>query len=412
MPVPVLYLSYDGISDPLGQSQILPYLRGLASMGYSIHLVTAEKRIHPESANELKNELLREGIEWQYINYTKWPPVISTLYDIRQIKKKSRQIVKDKSIKLIHCRGYITGLVGLLFKLKKGIPFLFDMRGLFADERKESGNWNIKNPVYKTIYKWFKKKEISFFKNADYIISLTEKGKEIIRKEIIPSGLSNIEVIPCCVDMHKFDYTPFNFDIENKKKKELNIPDGSKVFTYLGSVGTWYLLDEMIEFFKLLSIQIPNSIFLFISNEPPAIIEEAIIRKGADKNRFRLTSQPSSMVPEYLSISDWGLFFILPVFSKKASSPTKLAEFLAMGIPVISNSGVGDVDNIVLNNNAGIIVKGTDNNSFDEAIQRIISYERKEPSFYRAVSEKYFDVKIGIGRYNTVYKKILEPLNF
>ena len=39
----ILYLSYDGMTDPLGQSQVLPYIIGLTKAGYSFHLVSFEK---------------------------------------------------------------------------------------------------------------------------------------------------------------------------------------------------------------------------------------------------------------------------------------------------------------------------------------------------------------------------------
>ena len=403
----VLYLSYDGISDPLGQSQVLPYLKGLAAKGFVIHLITAEKNIDLKDSIRIKQELNTYGIHWQFVHYTKKPPIISTLWDIRKIKKETKKILKEREIKLIHCRGYITGIVGLSCKLKRGIPFLFDMRGFFADERKDSGNWNIKNPIYKKVYTWFKKKEVQFFNKADHIISLTYKGKEIIQNEIIKSNSINIEVIPCCVDTKKFDYCRPELKERSKIRKELNISEEAVVFTYLGSIGTWYMLDEMIDFFKTISIKIPNAIFLFISNESPLVIEKAIERKAADKKLFRMISKPSSLVPEYLSISDWGLFFILPVFSKKASSPTKLAEFLAMGIPVITNTGVGDVDEIIEKNKAGIIVNGTDDKSYYQAVEEIQAFEKQGPDFYRAISQKYFDVEIGIEKYYSVYKRII-----
>ena len=44
-----LYLSYDGISDPLGQSQVLPYLKGLARLGHKIHLISFEKNFQINS---------------------------------------------------------------------------------------------------------------------------------------------------------------------------------------------------------------------------------------------------------------------------------------------------------------------------------------------------------------------------
>ena len=38
-----LYLSYDGMTDPLGQSQVLPYIIGLQQKGIAFTLISFEK---------------------------------------------------------------------------------------------------------------------------------------------------------------------------------------------------------------------------------------------------------------------------------------------------------------------------------------------------------------------------------
>jgi glycosyltransferase involved in cell wall biosynthesis len=406
--VQILYLSYDGINDPLGQSQVLPYLTGLAKIGYKIHLISAEKQISNRKAIQIKEVLKQKNINWNYINYTKNPPIISTLFDIWKINNKIKETLKLNQIQLIHCRGYITSLLGLYYKKKRKIPFLFDMRGFFADERKDSTNWNINNPIYYLIYKWFKKRELDFFKHADYIISLTKRGEQIIKNEITHNSNLNIEIIPCCVDLIKFDYNPIRISDTDKVRTELNIEKKAKVFTYLGSLGTWYMIDEMLQFFKKLSELIPDSIFLFITNDSEKIILEAIDRNQSQHSKFRITKQPSNKVPLYLSVSDWGLFFILPAFSKKASSPTKLAEFFAMGIPVITNSEIGDVDEIVNMNNAGIVISDFSENEINKAAKLCIDFEKQNPAYYRMISERNFDVEDGILKYSSVYKRIIK----
>ncbi len=40
----VLYTTYDGLTDPLGQSQILPYLQQLCREGYQFTILSFEKR--------------------------------------------------------------------------------------------------------------------------------------------------------------------------------------------------------------------------------------------------------------------------------------------------------------------------------------------------------------------------------
>jgi glycosyltransferase involved in cell wall biosynthesis len=401
----VMFLSYDGINDPLGQSQILPYIKGIASHGFKFVLISAEKKynhaLNPLSPEELKSF----NIQWIPLPYTKYPPVISTIFDLWKMNRLVRNIIRTNKIELIHCRGYITAIIGLHYKRKKNIPFLFDMRGLFADERKDAKNWNTNNPIYRIIYNWFKKKEIEFFTEADFTISLTKKGKEIICNEIVPLFKPKIEIIPCCVDIFKFNASR---NRRNALRNELKIPLNSIVYTYLGSLGTWYMLDEMIDFFNIINSYQPNSYFLFISNELETKIYKTIENKNGNPEKFRITRQPQNMVPDYLSVSDWGLFFILPSYSKQASSPTKLAEFLAMGIPVISNRGVGDVDEIIKTYEAGIIVNGFNTSDYETACLEITSFARKPESYYQEIANMNFSTEIAINRYTSVYQKILD----
>ena len=48
-------------------------------------------------------------------------------------------------------------------------------------------------------------------------------------------------------------------------------------------------------------------------------------------------------VPTLLPAMDVMISFILPTYARMGASLTKLAECFAMGIPVVANSGVGDV---------------------------------------------------------------------
>lgn len=400
----ILFLSYDGITDALGQSQILPYLKGLAKLGFKIHIISAEKNF--DNFNRVNYELLENGINWYPIKYYKSPPVLSTIWDIYKMFKQTKKVIKNYPIEIIHCRGYVTSIVGLKYKKKHKTGFLFDMRGFYADERAEGGLWNTKNILYLLIYNWFKRKEKEFINNADYIISLSNNGKEIICNNIVKKQLSNIEVIPCCVDLQKFNHIEFSNNIVQNIKEELNISNDAIVYTYLGSIGTWYLLDEMLKMFNAIYKQNSKSVFLFITNDLCNNINEAITRNNCNKSSIIITSKPSDLVPKYLSVSDWGLFFIKPVFSKKASSPTKLAEFLAMGIPVITNKGIGDVDEFIELTNAGILVSDFTNLEFNNTISKINTFNKQGKDFYADLAKKYFNKDDAINKYAIIYKKI------
>src|SRR5688572_19795389 len=84
----VLYLSYDGLTDSLGQSQILPYLIGLASQGFSITILSFEKehRFLSEKEN-VSRQCHDQGITWIPLRYHKNPPVLSTVYDVMTLQR-------------------------------------------------------------------------------------------------------------------------------------------------------------------------------------------------------------------------------------------------------------------------------------------------------------------------------------
>jgi glycosyltransferase involved in cell wall biosynthesis len=128
-----------------------------------------------------------------------------------------------------------------------GIKFLNDIRGFWADERVDGGMWDLRNPIYKFVYRFFKKKEDEFIIHADYNTCLTFAARtEIQNWKHIPQQPIPIEVIPCCADMELFDPANVNQEYTDQLKAELKIQEGDIIISYLGSIGGWYLTEEMI----------------------------------------------------------------------------------------------------------------------------------------------------------------------
>ncbi len=147
----ILYLTYDGLSDPLGQSQILTYLTGLNHMGHKITIVSSEKKGNEKLIESIQKDLMEKGIEWLNIPYTKSPLVLSTMYDVYKMQVACKKLCRTNNFDIVHCRSYITSLIGLLLKRKFGLKFIFDMRGFYADERIDGGMWNQSSILYKFI---------------------------------------------------------------------------------------------------------------------------------------------------------------------------------------------------------------------------------------------------------------------
>jgi len=401
----VLYMSYDGLTDQLGQSQVIPYLNKLSEHGFRIALVSCEKKSRIGDIDTIK-KILHPGIQWQYIVYTKWPPVLSTLYDVFKMHSLCSKIIhQNPSIRIVHCRSYITALSGRLLKKKHKLKFIFDMRGFYADERIDGGLWNPKQPIYGAIYRFFKKQELKFLNESDYTVSLTEAGKSEIMKWNVRKDLK-IEVIPCCTDQVFF--SPQNI-IEAEQlslQKKLGIQETDFILSYLGGMGTWYLPMEMLAFFKQLLKTKPEARFLIITTDLAEDIIKMAIQAGIPASKLIITSAKRKEVPLLLSLSKISIFFIKAVYSKKASCPTKLGETLCMGIPVICNAGVGDVDAIINENQAGIVIADFNDKSYQQAIEQIDQMLLLSKNQIREKSMPYFSLDAGAATYARIYRAL------
>jgi len=397
------------MTDPLGQSQVIPYLKGLRANGHKIWLISYEKTDRYINHKDEISSLLEENdINWLPMKYTSKPPVLSTIYDIYRLSKIAETVCDRSKINVIHCRGYISSIVGLKLKRKYGVKFLFDMRGFFADERKEGGLWNTSNIIFRKVYNYFKHKELQFFSEADYTISLTEAGKKIIHNmEGVDNNPVPIKVIPCCADLDHFSETKINASLQTELKERFKIEEGDFVLSYLGSVGTWYMLDEMLDFFKELKKDIPRSKFLFITGDDKEMIHSSAKSRDVDTEDIIVEKASRNEVPTYLSLSNTSIFFIKPVFSKQASSPTKMGELMSMGIPLVCNKGVGDVDAIMEDSKAGYMVHDFTKGEYAAAVE----YLKNMDEFYnketaRDAAEKYYSLDKGIKLYCSVYDEL------
>lgn len=406
-PKRILYLSYDGMTDPLGQSQVLPYLIRLTEHGYRYTLLSCEKPERLAKGKERIERLCTEhGIEWHPLPYTKSPPILSTMADLRRMRKLAIRLHKDSPFEAVHCRGHLPGLVGLYLKRHLGIKFIFDNRGFYADEKVDAGAWNLANPIYRTVYRYFKRKEKGMIEESDHMVCLTHAGKaDMLRWKGVSARADRITVVPCCADTEHF--SPQNGAAKSEHlRAELGIASQDVILSYLGSIGTWYMLDEMLDFFVEFRKAYPCARFLFITQDEHARIRSTAGAKGLSDDAVIIRPGARDEVPGLLALSQFSLFFIRPTYSKISSSPTKQGEIMAMGIPAICNAGVGDSDDIITGRQAGVLVKDFTTESYNHTIDQL-RRGHFDPMHIRQGANSVFSLDSGITEYLDVYRKAL-----
>ncbi|WBO20817.1 glycosyltransferase [Sphingomonas abietis] len=326
----ILYISQDGIADHIGQSQIAPYILGLAARGHDIHLISAEKDGMEPILARYRARFDAAGVRWTVVRYHK--PLLGTLRDLVAMTRAARRIARVEHISLIHCRSHPTMPVGMAVKRWTGARLLFDFRDFWADTGIAKGR-------FVPIYRFFKRLERRFIAAADHVNCLTERAAAYLRR-VYPEQQASWSVIPCCAD---FDLFRLATDA-GATRAELAIAGDATVLLYLGSIGPDYLLDRMMALFAALRGLRPDAIFLFVVNNAAETVHAAAAAAGLPREAIRVTGAPRERVPALIGAANLSVVFIRADLSKIGCSPTKLGETLACGVPVVANAGVGDLD--------------------------------------------------------------------
>ncbi|MBN2288466.1 MAG: glycosyltransferase [Candidatus Glassbacteria bacterium] len=362
----VLYISYDGLLDPLGYSQVQPYLRELGRAGVELWVLSFEKPGRLGQGREVEQvrlTLASAGVRWRRLCYHKRPAALATAWDVFRGVLAVMLLVTGKRIGIIHVRSYVAALIGLVPAALPGRRFLFDMRGFWADERVEGGLW----PAGGLLYRAFKRLERRYLARADAVVVLSERGADVLGKWLSGRKLPpQVRVVPTCVDLELF----------RPAEDPVKPPGGNGLrLIYLGSLGTWYLMQEMLAFFAVLRDRVPGSSFSILTPSDPAALRSIIAGDGIPPGaagRVAVGAVAYGQVPAALQQADCSIFFIRPSFSKQASCATKFAESLACGLPVIINAGVGDQDRRVREAGVGVVLERLDRQHYEKGVDELL----------------------------------------
>jgi glycosyltransferase involved in cell wall biosynthesis len=390
--VGVLYVSYDGMLEPLGQSQVLAYLKEIAK-DYSIHLISFEKDNYWKNSLERKQislDIASFGIHWNPLRYHKRPTSLATLWDIVAGIFIGLHLVFRYRLKIVHARSYVPSVMALIIKRFIPIKFIFDMRGFWADERVDGGLW----PKEGKLYRIAKTCEKRFLLNADHVVSLTNAAVEELKKfPYLINQTPPITVISTCANLEIFS-----------PPKTQNL---KKDFTlgYVGSIGTWYLFDEVLECFNQLLLIKPSAKLIIVNRDSHKFIFDRLTYFKIPQSSVKVVSAQHREIPNLMAQMNAGIFFIKPEFSKIASAPTKLAEFLGCGVPCLSNSGVGDMEEQLRENLIGVTVNSFDSESLKKGIEDLLNLVSDPNVSERCVNsaKKYFSLENGVKLYNQIY---------
>ena len=394
----VLYISRNGLLEPLGQSQILPYLRKIGR-NYKVILITYEKSEDWADTKGVANAFeicKKNNIFWKPKRFRPrmFQSTSGVTFMCDMIFTAAREVWKN-DCKLVHARSYIPCIAALAVNRSLGTPFVFDMRALLPEELISSGRLK-KDGLPE---KFLRYSERLCLANSSVVVSLTNAAAAHLRL-IYPKEVKNkkIAVIPTCVDLDKFSFTGSR--IASKKK-------------VYGCIGTllsgWFKVDWLSSWIETVLSNDPDASFEILTREN----REQVRRKLDPYNQFNeqlvIASKSAAEMPCALTRHSSSAMFFSAGLAKLGSSPTRMGEILATGLPIVTNSGVGDVRQIIERYNVGVIVETNSTHDMRAAYHSLKKLEQ-EPDLAarcRSAAESIFSLQSGVDEYLKIYKSIL-----
>jgi glycosyltransferase involved in cell wall biosynthesis len=391
----LLYLSYTGLAEPLGVSQVLGYLTRLAKT-HQITLVTVEK-----PADLADRALIAErrqvcdaaGIRWIPLRYHHRPRLLATAWDLLVLTGTAlREAVSGKA-DIIHARAYIPCFVAVLIGALTRTPFIFDTRAFWPEELISAGRLKRGSLLHQAIVGM----ERLCMRRAAGIVLLTRAAADHLRAR--DPGLTagkDIVSIPTCADLARFH------------------PSAAARSTgplRIGSVGTvlsgWFRVDLLFACFREIRRIAPDTVFSILSRDDPDRIRALATEHGFDAADMEITAlAPAAVAPRVRTFDALAMFFRSDA-SKLASCPTRMAEALGSGVPVICNGGIGDVRAIVSDHRVGMLVDAEEHMAAAVAgLDRVLA-DPNLPDRCRRTAEDLFSTDAGARDYDALYARII-----
>ncbi|MEO4045281.1 glycosyltransferase family 4 protein [Hoeflea sp. CAU 1731] len=391
-----LYVTRNGLLEPLGQSQVMGYLRGL-SREYKITLITYEKDedwADREAMSSARNDCKACGIRWLPQRFRARPRFIApALSMLRMIWLVWRE-VRDGRAELIHARSYIPAAVALAVNRITGAPFIFDMRALWPEELITASRLKRDSFLHRTIIAV----ERACLKRAATVVSLTHAAAEYLRLQY-PAELlqQHIVVIPTCADLDRFTPAP-------------NSAKGPIVHGCIGTIlSGWFRTEWLAAWLSTVFRQDPVAQFDIVTRDNANSVLLAIDPNNRLSDRLTIASRPTEMMPEAVRTHSLSVMFFTDGLSKLGSAPTRLGEVLGCGLPVVANEGVGDVAKIINDHRVGVLVKSDSKDDMAQAYKALVELLRDHdlPQRCRNAAEEIFSLAKGTEAYREIYSRTL-----
>ncbi len=304
---------------------------------------------------------------------------------------------------VIHCRSYPATLLAVLAKLVfKDVKIVFDPRGFWPEEGVVTGQWKAQSLTFR----FWKRVEKFLLRRSDKVIALSASFADRITGMV---KTADCQVIYASAEVGRFAQAR---ELRDSRRKELRF-EGRDVLVYCGSLPSWHDPQLIAEIFKVAGQSLHNLRLLVLTGYDRNKLETIFSAAGLRNEDFRIVAAHASDVSSYLAAADYGLVPLREITQHAMAVVadtmigTKVAEYLAAGLPLIVNQQVGGLKSLMERYRIGIFF---DRERLTAMVPGIQHMQENYGAYQRdceAVAARYLALDQTACAYHDVYEQLL-----
>lgn len=404
----ILFTTVDGILQPLGYSQVVRVAAGLARRGYEYDIVTLERPkdvARVEALEALHAELAALGIRWFPEPYDGSGGAKAAARNLGRLVARGLRQVATGDIALSHARSHLGAMPALAAHTVRRIPFIFDTRGRWIDERLEEGKW-FTNP---TAMRSARALERRMYGASVAVVTLTELEAGDVRSGAFgPAGHRPIVCIPTCADFDEFQIgggEEWRFVPADLRARL----EGRLVVAFVGAMNRSYLTEEGAKLARLILDRRADAFVVALTGQREEY-SDLFSRHGIGKDRSLIAPVEHRAMPEWLSLVRWGVLLLESPPAKRGSMPTKLAEFFAAGVRPLQHGCNTEVSEWVRRAGSGYVLPDLGDAELRRAADFVCAAPPVDAELLlaaRKATYAHFSLATGIERYVEILRQVM-----
>ena len=399
-----LYVTTDGLLQPLGYSQIVRVVEALARRGFPYDILSLERDAdvaRPGAVEKLEALLAAARVGWVRRPYDASGGARAAAQNAARLVFATSRLAATRRYSLTHARAFHGGVAARSAKLAAGVPFLYDARSYWIDERLEEGRW-FTNPAALVVGRALERR---VFADSAAVVTLTELQAGDVRSgRFGPPGGKPVVCIPTCADYAEF--TPARRGNPEAVPPEVRAKlEGKFVLGFIGSINSSYLMEESAALAARVLARRPDG-FVLATSPQTREYGELFSRHGIAPERFHVQRVEHWAMPEWLALVRWAVLLLKSSPAKRASVPTKLAEFFATGVRIVQHGCNLEISDWVRRSGAGVVLESVDGAALDAAAALVAEDRAADASEARRRTEGHFSLAAGVDRYAAILSSL------